>query len=231
MRSENGWPVSSRMAAINVARVNVPGTKRYFYVRREAAPLFAYIARRIDREVARIDAGTFDEWGYAAPLRIPGTNVYSNHGSGTAIDVNATRWPWKLRRMSRTERAKVRKIVKACGGQIRWGGDYRSTVDEMHFELAPGTTVASVKRQVARMNLRPDGTRKPVFTLRRTLRRGMTGDDVAAWRKELGQKPGRKFTRVTKVKTQVWRWKHNLKPGKGVVGPAVARKAGWRYVK
>lgn len=38
------------------------------------------------------------------------------------------------------------------GEQVRWGGEW-GYPDEMHLELAPGTTPSSVKRQADRMGL------------------------------------------------------------------------------
>lgn len=231
-RSENGWPAPPPAASLK--RIEVPGTKRGFTLRSDIAPLLLYVARRVDAEVARIDTGTWDDWAYATPVPIPGSRVISNHGSGTALDLNATLWPWKRLTMRLAQRRKVRAIVRACGGQVRWGGDYRSSVDEMHFELAPGTTVASVRAQIKRMRLRGDGTvkPKPVYpTLTRTLKVGMRGADVRAWRKVIGQRTtgptGDKFTAVTARKTRKWRKAHGLGAGPGAVGPAAARKAGW----
>jgi hypothetical protein len=76
----------------------------------------------------------WDEWGYAfRDVRgVPGK--LSNHASGTAIDLNATKHP--LGKVGTFPADKV-PIIRALAKKYRlaWGGDYRGRVDEMHFEV------------------------------------------------------------------------------------------------
>jgi hypothetical protein len=58
----------------------------------------------------------------------------SNHASGTAIDLNATKHP--LGKIGTFDAAKVpmiRALAKKYG--LTWGGDW-TRKDEMHFEIA-----------------------------------------------------------------------------------------------
>ncbi|MEV0360068.1 M15 family metallopeptidase [Nocardia sp. NPDC050697] len=88
-------------------------------------------------------------WGWNAPTPIPGSNVYSNHGSGTAIDFNAPSFPWKVRKMSAAQREACRQIVRELDGVVAWGGDFATFIDEMHFEIdATPDEVAQVAKKI-----------------------------------------------------------------------------------
>lgn len=98
-------------------------------------------------------------WGWNTPTPIPGTNVYSNHCSGTAIDFNAPSFPWKTRTMSAAQRQACRDIVAATGGVVVWGGDFSTYVDEMHFEIdAPDAELAAAIRNLkgGEENMKPN---------------------------------------------------------------------------
>jgi hypothetical protein len=59
----------------------------------------------------------------------------SNHSSGTAIDLNATKHPLgKAGTFPLEKVAMIQALAKKYG--LRWGGDYRGRKDEMHFEIA-----------------------------------------------------------------------------------------------
>lgn len=79
-----------------------------------------------------------DDWGYAyRPIRGSSTG-YSNHASGTAADVNATRWPLGTEHMTARMKTRIRvrlRLYRAC---IRWGGDYSGRKDQMHIEINRG---------------------------------------------------------------------------------------------
>jgi hypothetical protein len=150
-RSMNGWPASPDPDDLDLVWITV--ATRRFRVRRVAAPLFRYAIRRWHREVSPLTGGVMDEWSYAyRVIRGSTSGTLSNHSSGTAVDLDATEFPMGVRRMTRRQRWRVRRIVKACGGQLRWGGDW-GYPDEMHLELAPGTTPTTVRTQVRRMGL------------------------------------------------------------------------------
>lgn len=151
-KSMNGWPASPDPDDLDLVWITV--ATRTFRVKRVAAPLFEYAIRRWHREVSPLTGGVMDEWSYAyRVIRGSTTGMLSNHSSGTAVDLDATEFPMGVRRMTRRQRWRVRRIVKALGGQVRWGGEW-GYPDEMHLELAPGTTPATVRRQVDRMGLR-----------------------------------------------------------------------------
>lgn len=80
-------------------------------------------------------------WGWSY-RRIAGSRKWSNHASGTAVDLNAPRHPaGKLNTFTDAQEEQIALIVKASHGVLRWGRVFK---DEMHFEIAPGTTPAQV---------------------------------------------------------------------------------------
>ena len=113
------------------------------------APIFMAFLAEFHKTIEPIDVGTFDDYGYATPKLIPGSDVYSNHGSGTAVDVNASKHPWHRRTYKPFKKIKIRKLTKKYG--LRWGGDYKNSVDEMHFEVVD--TPEQVKARIIKMKL------------------------------------------------------------------------------
>jgi hypothetical protein len=146
--SQNGWPANRRDL---VSPRYVPGTRVRLVVRNGAAgDLLLEVAALFDLLVQDIDA-TADDWGYAErPIR--GSTVVSNHASGTAIDLNATCWtlgqPASVN-LDPGQITKVREIVAAAAGVVRWGGDYTGRKDPMHFEISNGHTEADCAHALA----------------------------------------------------------------------------------
>jgi hypothetical protein len=143
--SQNGWPANRR--DLVSSRV-VPGTGVRLTVRNgPAGDLLLEVASLFDRLVQDIDA-VADDWGYAErPIR--GSATISNHASGTAIDLNATRWALGSSPSVNLNPAQidtVRRIVAATGGVVRWGGDYTGRKDPMHFEINDNRTEADCAR-------------------------------------------------------------------------------------
>lgn len=136
--SQNGFSandphvVSSRL---------IPGTTVRVTVRNgPAGDLLLAAAARWDREVEDIDngRGALDDWGYAERNVRGSATVLSNHASGTAIDLNATKHPLgQDPRVSFTaeQRATIRRICTDARGALRWGGDYAGRPDGMHLEV------------------------------------------------------------------------------------------------
>lgn len=142
--SQNGWtaPVSSSglNKSFSAGGVTFPAGVRAGY----ASTILGYVARRFHNEVERLHAPGC--WGYAyRPIR--GGSTVSNHGSGTAIDVNAPQHPLgKSGTFSRAQVARIRQILAACEGTVRWGGDYSGRKDEMHFEINKRPTDPAIAR-------------------------------------------------------------------------------------
>ena len=123
VRSQNGWSANDRSV---VSARTVRGTKVRLTVRNgPAGDLLLEVAALFDLTVQDIDQPMTDDWGYAErPIR--GSETISNHASGTAIDLNATRWSLGSApsvNLNPAQIATVRRIVAATGGVVRWGGD------------------------------------------------------------------------------------------------------------
>ena len=166
-KSENGWPVIESQSDRNLVVTRIPGTGTPgipLRVQKDCAPLLSYVAGRVHAEVSNLKLGNKpgyqDEGGYNLRKMDYGSS-YSNHASGTAIDLNWSRYPMFKKRMSKKERTAAEAIASELSEVIRWGGNYRPTrVDEMHWEISPGVSVAEVKKFIKSYGIQKDGTRK-----------------------------------------------------------------------
>jgi hypothetical protein len=135
LKSYNGWPASKDQAEINVKPYPVKGTNLKIRCAAGAGELLAAFAAEFHTLIEPIDAGALDDWGYCFRMVRGTTDKLSNHSSGTAIDLNATKHA--LGKIGTFDEAKVpmiRALAKKYG--LTWGGDYRNRKDEMHFEIA-----------------------------------------------------------------------------------------------
>lgn len=143
--SQNGWKANDRTAIVSM---QVPGTTRRIAVRvGPPGEALVEFAAAFHRTVERIDDGIFDDWGYAERAIRGSSTTLSNHASGTAIDLNATRHPLgRVGTFSPAQAAQIRRLIAATGGVLRWGGDYIGRKDEMHVEVNDGRDVNDCAR-------------------------------------------------------------------------------------
>lgn len=143
--SQNGWPASPSASAIDIVTVSIPlsrGTKTVQVARKAVAALSEMI-RWWDANVEPVE--TLGGYNYREIRGYEGTGTISNHGSGTAIDINGAKHPLGA---SGTVSAFLRAAItaKAASLGLRWGGDYRSRKDEMHFEVVLPPTADTLRR-------------------------------------------------------------------------------------
>lgn len=127
-RSENGW----RMC--NCDECDIPRIKDLFLV--DTAPLRKGATLTIlgawlfwyDRNVEEIGSPV---WGWSNTNDV----ANSNHLSGTAVDVNAPKYPWGQRVMPAARIAKIREGLRLFEGTVFWGADW-GRADEMHYQMA-----------------------------------------------------------------------------------------------
>lgn len=134
-RSQNGWSANNYNL---VESHKVPGSQVKLTVRKgNAGDVLMYVVSQFDKRVEDIDnaRGALDDWGYAErPIR--GGTALSNHASGTAIDLNATKHPLSARgTFTQAQVIEIELILKEVDGVVRWGGHYSGRKDEMHFEI------------------------------------------------------------------------------------------------
>jgi hypothetical protein len=170
----------------------------------------------------------YDDWGHAV-RRITGGSGYSNHSSGTAMDLNAVQHGYGARNTfsPRQERA-IHRLLKKYNHVIRWGGDYSGTKDEMHFEIDANyervtRTLRQVrKRRVKTVNLhklRPWKVNKQVLTLKRRMKsRGLL--KRGAVHPLFGPNLRKDVAR--------WQGNHGIKRPNGIPGPKMLKKLGFR---
>ncbi|SEB71112.1 MULTISPECIES: M15 family metallopeptidase [Rhodococcus] len=131
--SENGWRICDTG---EIVKPLVPGTDnvRPEVRRGAAATILIAWAALWHRRVWRIDSyRPRDYWGFSWDNDI----ANSNHLSGTAVDLNATRLPWKVRasvNMPADKIAAVRQMLTEFEGTVFWGEDW-ATKDPMHTQI------------------------------------------------------------------------------------------------
>lgn len=140
-KSQNGWPASPNPAAIGVSTVSVPLARgvKTLQLAAGAAPALVEMIQWWDANIEPVE--TVYGYNYREIRGYEGSGTISNHGSGTAIDINAAKHP--LGASGTVPLAAAARIVaKATSLGLRWGGSYRGRKDEMHFEamFSPGVT-------------------------------------------------------------------------------------------
>ena len=149
-KSQNGWPASKDQAEIKVKVFHIKGTDIKIRCQESAGVILAAFAAEFHEQVEPIDKGTLDDWSYCyRPVRGQTTGL-SNHSSGTALDLNASKHPLgKAHTFTGVQEVKIKELVKKYG--IRWGGSYKSRPDEMHYEIIE--TPEQVKARITKLGL------------------------------------------------------------------------------
>jgi hypothetical protein len=156
----------------------------------DVATVLFYVAAQLDARVEDGDQGT-DEWGYSYRNSKNSATLLSCHSSATAFDWNAMRHPnGKRGTFSKAQVAEIRKILAEVDNVVYWGGDAwgNGTPDEMHFEVAEGTTLEKLAEVAAKIRggVKPASTPTPDPAWyrgalgSRTLSNGCKGEDVDA---------------------------------------------------
>lgn len=120
----------------------------------DVATVLRYVAEQMHLRVEPVYAPGFhaaDDWGYSYRPNVNNPRVLSCHSSATAIDYNATRHPnGKRGTFSNAQVAQIRAILGEVEKSVRWGGDFKGTPDEMHFEII--ANASTLARVAARLN-------------------------------------------------------------------------------
>ena len=145
--SQNGWSVIPNYGDPALTKIDhITGSVR----KGDVAIVLGFVVKWFDQNIEDVDKGE-DDWGYAR-RNISGTATVSNHASGTAVDLNATKHPQFKDTFSAADKAKIRKFLASdpLRGVVRWGGDYSARrLDQMHFEInASAAAVAAAARRI-----------------------------------------------------------------------------------
>jgi hypothetical protein len=148
--SYNGYPASKDPDEIKIKSYPVRGTDRKLRCAESVGPLLAAFAAEFHELIEPIDEGVFDDWGYAYRMVRGDPTKLSCHSSGTAIDLNATKHPLgKAGTFPAEKIPMLQALAKKYG--LKWGGDFKSRKDDMHFEV--NVTAAKAKALISSLGL------------------------------------------------------------------------------
>lgn len=137
--AQNGWTGIPRAAFPPLHNWNIPcsdGSIRTVPLRQGSAGfLLCHFAMWWDATISPIPGGVFDEWGYSYRY-IGNSGVLSNHAPGTALDIDATQFPQGTYHLTAKQRSLIKRRMTFFSGTLAHGAFYRTTVDEMHSEIA-----------------------------------------------------------------------------------------------
>lgn len=142
MFSQNGYE-GLQSGSAKLHKWLIPGTNRYFVLRNGSAGfLLAHFILWFHQTIEPLNkkGEVWDEWAYAFRA-VRNASDLSNHASGTAVDLNATKHPlgvsgtFGYRINGKLASVRIRLRLLLYKGCIRWGGDYEGRKDEMHFEI------------------------------------------------------------------------------------------------
>ena len=134
LTSYNGWPASKEQAEIGIKSYPVPGTLIKLRCAEKVAPLLVGFAAEYHNLIEELDVGANDDWGFCYRMVRNTSDKLSNHASGTAIDLNASRYPLGKQTFEPDKIPMLRALTKKYG--LTWGGDYKGRKDEMHYEIS-----------------------------------------------------------------------------------------------
>lgn len=149
-KSQNGWEASKDPSKIGIRSFAIKGTDIKFRANYLAGVILADFASYFHRDVEPIDKGELDDWGYAYRAVRGQSESLSNHSSGTALDINASKHPLgKSGTFTPAQVDKINALIKVYG--LRWGGNYKDRKDEMHFEVIE--TPEQVKARIKKLGI------------------------------------------------------------------------------
>lgn len=157
MKTIHGWDVIESGSDPLLKDFTIPGTKRKIKLRKDIGPYLVAFASEYHAQIAPIDQGTLDDWGWCPVRKGRASNKISDHCAGVAMDLNAT----KEGSQSKSNVFWVRNPKKALAMRsllrryslLEWGGNYSRAWDPMHLTFAYGTTEREVKAAMKRMNI------------------------------------------------------------------------------
>jgi hypothetical protein len=128
--SENGWRICD---ADVLDRGAVPGTNINLPLRFGIPSLILKgWAAWYHANVESLVGGSPDEGGWTRDNDV----ANSNHLSGTAVDLNWNKYPFRRLTMTAEKVEKVKAGLEKFRGCVWWGRDWVSPKDEMHYQLA-----------------------------------------------------------------------------------------------
>lgn len=155
--SQNGWPAyptTERYTRFNA------GGQGWWAANDDVAVVFTEFIERFDAEVEELTGKVLDDWSYANRLVRGSATVVSNHGSATAIDLNALKHPRGVKNtFTKAQQNTMHSIKNSITDDngltvLTLGMDYTITVDDMHVEVRKGATRLQVKQAADKIRRR-----------------------------------------------------------------------------
>jgi hypothetical protein len=165
--SVNGWPVLDQKDK-QLVTWKIPSASRTLNLRWGSAGfLLVHWAVWWDDVIEPLDRDKqWDDWGWASrPIRGQ-VSGYSNHASGTAVDLNATKHPRGApihNSFSDKQIRLIRRRLDFYSGCLEWGGNWPSfpgstaLTDGMHVEI--NRSLNGCERKARRLLSSPRGKR------------------------------------------------------------------------
>ena len=154
LKSDNGWPASKDLAEIGIKSYPVKGTTIKLRCAEKVAPLLTGFAAEFHATIEPIDHGVLDDWGYAFRMVRGREDRLSNHSSGTAIDLNATKHPLGAENTFTPEKTLAVLALAAKYG-LKSGITYKLRKDPMLFEVC--LTPKQAKERITALGLDTNG--------------------------------------------------------------------------
>lgn len=134
LTSYNGWTASKDQGEIGIKSYAIPGTTLKIRCAEAVAPLIVAFCKDFNEYIEPLDGGQLDDWGYAFRNVRGSADRLSNHASGTAVDLNATKHILgKVGTFPAESVPMIRALAKKYG--LFCGFDYKNRPDPMHFEI------------------------------------------------------------------------------------------------
>ena len=151
LTSYNGWTASKDQAEIGIKSYAIPGTQLKIRCAEAVAPLIVGFCKEFNELIEPLDGGQLDDWGYAFRMTRGSDKVLSNHSSGTAVDLNATKHPLgKSNTFTKEQKNTIQLLLVKYG--LAWGGNYKKRKDEMHFEI--GMNKNQVQNKIKQLGIK-----------------------------------------------------------------------------
>lgn len=155
--SQNNWPVLEADSELLYTWL-IPGAHGDFNLKLHRGPagfLLCHYALWHDFSLEPV-AGGVNDFGYNKRV-IAGSRIFSNHASATAADINSNEHPSGTHTFDSAQVAAIHNWLPLYDDVIRWGGDFNTTVDQMHFEI--NATPQKTKRVAGELWETPRGLR------------------------------------------------------------------------
>lgn len=151
--SQNGYPViapndpdAPRLRRFVVPTENDPTTPDTVIPLRDGSTgfLLVWLALWFNVKIEMLWQAQLDDWGYAYRV-IAGSDTYSNHASGTAEDLNATKHGRGLHTYTKRQRFLLGWVLRFRLRGCIVGGYTWSNPDDMHFEIAKNLSTCEAR--------------------------------------------------------------------------------------